>query len=255
MVLPTQQSCPSERPHQSLSSAHSVLASRLRQDLLPRTNRFLSLCNLSGAPLAVYPRAPAAKFNPHHEAYYSSLGAKFYTIFEGTQETGYKRFAGEITVESDPVTLGALTWCQCKNAAYVFWESLSKLYQGDLDIDWVEWAWIPVRPRTVFVPEEDVGNESRLVHDILIIHTMDGREFVFDPTGYQFGFGDYLHEWEEYKRLFVDADLEARRKDMGIPRSRFPSHETDLYTRCDSNGSRRMQQARLEEIRLSSRYP
>lgn len=63
--------------------------------------------------------------------FYEDLEAEFYTISnEFFWSTGNKKFAGDITVESDPVKLGALTWCRCTEAAYVFWEALSQLYAG-----------------------------------------------------------------------------------------------------------------------------
>jgi hypothetical protein len=45
----------------------------------------------------------------------------------------------------------------------------------------------------------------------MIIHVWNSEIFVFDPTGYRFGFGDYVFRWEEYQAAFglrVEADLD-----------------------------------------------
>jgi hypothetical protein len=85
----------------------------------------------------------------------------------------------------------------------------------DLDFAHIEWARLPVQPRCVFFRECELGNESRYLHDIIIIHARSGARFVFDPTGYQFGFDDWLFRWEDYRRRFavgakkiLDVDVE-----------------------------------------------
>ncbi|KAJ4362914.1 hypothetical protein N0V83_010031 [Neocucurbitaria cava] len=238
--------------------AQGALAARLRRELLPRANHFLSLCNV-GAPEAVSPRHTPGNVQPsfsEHKkrvfglvpvpgagrftGYYSSFEAEFYTISDDRfWGAGNKRFAGDITVESDPVKLGALTYCRCTDAAYVFWEALSQLYADDAEIERVAWVYCRVQPRIVFVREAAMYNETRYLHDILIIHTSSGAKFVFDPTGYQFGFGDYLHEWGQYKRECVDGNLW---------RECMPRGWIKAFNAETSAEYRLMQAARLEEI-------
>lgn len=105
-----------------------------------------------------------------------------------------------------------------------------------------------VRPRIVFVSEHELGNETRYMHDILIIHCTNGLKFVFDPTGYQFGFGDYLHEWRKYRAKFVDRKAEARRRWLRVARPLLPLYEISSYNEGNDDNSRLMQQARVEEI-------
>jgi hypothetical protein len=77
--------------------------------------------------------------------------------------------------------------------------------EDDADITRVEWVKVNVRARMAFIPEEQLEHTRTYGHDILILHTSSGRAFVFDPSGYQFGFGDYLHRWSVYARDFVVA--------------------------------------------------
>lgn len=91
----------------------------------------------------------------------------------------------------------------------------------------------------VFVHELALNDDRRPLHDILIIHTSSGAKFVFDPTGYQFGFGDYLHEWRQYKRDWVDEDSK---------RELVPRDEISEFNKETNNKYRLMQAARLEEI-------
>jgi len=106
----------------------------------------------------------------------------------------------------------------------------------DIDIQDIEWARVDVKPRAIFVHEKDLGKEGRYAHDILILHARGGAKFVFDPTGYQFGFGDYMHEWKDYKAKFVSKKMTVRRAD-----------EEALYkSDCDAEWLSLVQQYRAE---------
>jgi hypothetical protein len=42
----------------------------------------------------------------------------------------------------------------------------------------------------------------------MILHAWNGEMFVFDPTGYQFGFGGYLFTREEHEAAFGVSSVE-----------------------------------------------
>ncbi|KAF1843245.1 uncharacterized protein K460DRAFT_407611 [Cucurbitaria berberidis CBS 394.84] len=228
----------------------SRLEQRLRSQLLQLTNRFLSLCN-DGPPVVVSSRFPGAKFHSRDESYFLSSGAEYYIISEDFwskidgSPSQDRMFAGEMTVESDPMQLGALTYNCCVDAAYVHWEFLHEMFKKDPEMKRVEWARVPVRPRIVFFWENKIGDETRYLHDIIIIVASNGARFVFDPTGYQFGFGGYVHKWETYKKQFIDKEGESLRASVGTGRSVNPQAAMASY-----RGS--MQAAREELMRRLS---
>lgn len=49
-----------------------------------------------------------------------------------------------------------------------------------------------------------MGNEGIFSHDFFVLTAWNGSRFVFDPTGYQFGFEKYLYTYEEYEAECLD---------------------------------------------------
>jgi hypothetical protein len=86
----------------------------------------------------------------------------------------------------------------------------------DPDFVKLESKYAHVRPRLILFPAQEVpGCEHYYVHNYMIITFRHGISFVFDPSGYQFGFSKILYTLEEYeadivywKEMPVEDDIE-----------------------------------------------
>jgi hypothetical protein len=111
-----------------------ALYARLRQDLLLPANFLLTLFN-KDSPVVVEPRKADAAFSAATRGLYDELNAAMYTIwprdFLGVGRIqGTRMMEGKMTVESDPVKLGAVTYCHCMDSVYVLWDWMTKRYAG-----------------------------------------------------------------------------------------------------------------------------
>lgn len=105
----------------------------LREHLWPLANHVLFVCNAEGHRLLIEPRRANDSLSPKvTKAYEAFAGLKFYTMswHWKAKEGEVGLFPGEITVESNLVALGAVTYNRCRDVAYWCRPVLEKLLLG-----------------------------------------------------------------------------------------------------------------------------
>lgn len=70
------------------------------------------------------------------------------------------------------------------------------------------WKKSRVLPRIVLHHENNIGKETLPSHSFLFVRTKEGKGFVVDPTGCQFGFPDWFYSDVQYERFFTGPEPE-----------------------------------------------
>jgi hypothetical protein len=66
----------------------------------------------------------------------------------------------------------------------------------------------------LFPAQEVLGCEHYYVHNYMIITSSHGISFVFDPSGYQFGYSKILYTLEEYEADIVYGEKMPEEDDI-----------------------------------------
>jgi hypothetical protein len=79
-------------------------------------------------------------------------------------------------------------------------------------------------PHEVYFWESEIGQETGLWHEILVITMRIGkdenqkdiiRRYVLDAPGYQFGFPDFFYEYDDYFDKYVNTSVTHPAKHFG----------------------------------------
>lgn len=91
---------------------------------------------------------------------------------------------------------------QCENTCLVTNTGIIQEVEDVLwDVHYARVAWIVVDPKPNFVLSYEDKELECAFHDILLIETPSGEQFVVDPTGAQFGFTNWFWRAEDYFSL------------------------------------------------------
>ncbi|PVI05501.1 hypothetical protein DM02DRAFT_650515 [Periconia macrospinosa] len=186
------------------SSSTSPLYNRLLSELKPLHDRLFDDVFKYGSPTTVERRSRSQAFHPRAAAYFGALNIDFYIVKTRSQPDTDRMFS-EDSLVSEELKRAAMTYNRCKEGAVALSPALEKMFGGDLEVESVKQFNVDVKPLLHLFLEHEVGHEKIVTHDIFVIRAKNGSSFVFDPTGYQFGFNNYLWTYDEYKSRFVNG--------------------------------------------------
>lgn len=227
----------------------------LSENLRPLANHVLSKCN-DGHRVRIEKRDMKTPFSTNAAIAYKNInGLKCYTVCWDwkAKEGDIGLFAGKITVNSDLVTLGAVTYSRCRDVAWWCRVVLEKLLLGTLiqsaivllastnKVNTDNPRVISVRQvrgkmyaKAVYTMEDYLGKEDVFEHDFLLITRSDNKKFVFDPAGYQYGYTNYIYTMEDYKSFLREwRYIDIEKEEVELKREWGAASQKGQQMRCD----------------------
>lgn len=206
-----------------VSTSQKPTPAILRSDLRALAVRVLAKCNASDGRALGSPRGADIAFFKDAEKEYGGIeDLKWYTISKNeSAEWEVGSFPEPVTLESDAVQLGVVTFNFCCEIAYWCRPVLEKLLAGmlkDLGREYVSVVDIDLGMNRCSVfsrckirsrPHDSQGfirgrglprKEPIMDHGFLVITLKDGSQVVFDPSGFQFGLTEYVQEMDGYEK-------------------------------------------------------
>ncbi|KAH7121285.1 hypothetical protein B0J11DRAFT_508314 [Dendryphion nanum] len=173
----------------------NALYERLKSELSPLLVLLLHFLWASDADKLCYelkpyrPRNPNSIWTTWYDFWYHT-GTPIYTMHPTTYEPSLSRSS----------RLAVLTRENCVDSCFVLLHALQRLFSTGTHIHSIAWVSSMIRPRLVLLND----NRSQKFHDYFVLTSVCGAKFVFDPTGFQFGFPDFFYTWEEYEERYRD---------------------------------------------------
>ncbi|KAH7071017.1 hypothetical protein FB567DRAFT_633722 [Paraphoma chrysanthemicola] len=135
-----------------------------------------------------------------HEFYGPLKGVKYYDLQTAYNEGFQEGPLAPGCALDERLKKAIATYNCCMWACVGLWDHLHKVLGDDPDYIEIKAMEVYVWPRLVlFPPGEKHGEEGYVAHTYMVIKFRCGISFIFDPTGYQFGFSKILYSLGEYE--------------------------------------------------------
>jgi hypothetical protein len=137
----------------------------------------------------------------------------------------------------------AITNNTCRFGVYETMDKLKTLLEADSQVEAVEWMRGAVWSRLIVHRNGEFSHARLPLHDFIRIKLRSGDCLVADFSGWQFGFQDCFHTWEDYKNNYLDSQAELRTK--------APQNEAKRFLRAanpESQETFRRMMGELEEM-------